>query len=89
MLHTVEHFNIVWVLVLFYYQPEYLITKIGIIIILIAILIYVVFQSTLTRLLLKSNLEANAKEQLLAKTKKKPSIHYEKNITINNWIIIC
>jgi hypothetical protein len=72
----------------FYYQPEYLTTKIGIIIIITAILIYVVFQSTLTTFLLKSNFEANAKEQLLQLIKLKEKQRFQHTTLLNGYYFL-
>lgn len=72
----------------FYYQPEYLTTKIGIIIIMIAILIYVAFQSTLTPLLLKNNLAANAKQQLLQLLKLKEKQRFQQTTLLNGYFFL-
>ena len=72
----------------FYYQPEFLTTKIGIIIIIIAILIYVVFQSTLTPLLLNRNVEANAKEELLQLLKLKEKQRFQQTTLLNGYFFL-
>tara|TARA_R110002051_G_scaffold290773_1_gene354436 strand:- start:65360 stop:65950 length:591 start_codon:yes stop_codon:yes gene_type:complete len=72
----------------FYYQPEYLTTKIGIIIIIIAILIYVAFQSSLTPLLLTRNIDANAKEQLLQLLKLKEKQRFQKTTLLNGYFFL-
>jgi len=72
----------------FYYQPEYLTTKIGIIVIIIAILIYVAFQVTLTPFLLKSNYEANAKDQLLQLLKLKEKQRFQQTTLLNGYFFL-
>ena len=72
----------------FYYQPEFLTTKIGIIIIIIAILIYVVFQSALTTFLLRSHLEENAKEQLLLLLKLKEKQLFQHTTLLNGYYFL-
>ena len=63
-------------------------TKIGIIIIMIAILIYVAFQSTLTPLILKRNLDANAKEQLLQLLKFKEKQRFQQSTLLNGYFFL-
>lgn len=72
----------------FYYQPEYLTTKIGIIISIIAILIYVVFQSSLTSLLFTKNIQANAKEQLLQLLKLKEKQRFQQTTLLNGYFFL-
>ncbi|PKG42659.1 hypothetical protein [Psychroflexus sp. MES1-P1E] len=72
----------------FYYQPEYLTTKIGIIIIIIAILIYIAFQSALTPLLLTKNIEANAKAQLLQLLKLKKKQRFQQTTLLNSYFFL-
>lgn len=72
----------------FYYQPEFLTTKIGVIIIMIAILIYVAFQSTLMPLLSKRNLEASAKEQLLQLLQLKEKQRFQQTTLLNGYFFL-
>ncbi|WP_299800293.1 hypothetical protein [uncultured Maribacter sp.] len=84
LLLTCMVISFVW----FYYQPEYLTTKIGIIIIIIAILIYVVFQSSLTSLLFTKNIQANAKEQLLQLLKLKEKQRFQQTTLLNGYFFL-
>ena len=72
----------------FYYQPEYLTTKIGIIVIIIAILIYLAFQVTLTSLLFNRNYEVNAKDQLLQLLKLKEKQRFQRTTLLNGYFFL-
>jgi hypothetical protein len=84
LLLTCMGVSFVW----FYYQPEYLTTKIGIIIIIIAIIINLAFKSTLTPLLLTKNMEVNAKDQLLLLLKVKEKQSFQQTTLLNGYFFL-
>lgn len=84
LLLTCMGISFVW----FYYQPELLTTKIGIILCIIAMLAYIAFYNTLTPLLLTKNLETNAKEQLLQLLKLKEKQRFQQTTLLNGYFFL-
>jgi hypothetical protein len=80
--------SIAIVFVWYYYQPEFLTTKIGIILCIIAMLVYIVFHNTLAPLLLKKSLELNAKEQLQQLLTLKEKQHFQQTTLLNSYFIM-
>lgn len=72
----------------YYFQPEFLSTKIGIILCIMAMLIYIAFYNTLVPLLLKKNLELSAKEQLQQLLTLKEKQRFQQTTLLNSYFII-
>ncbi|WP_299438339.1 hypothetical protein [uncultured Aquimarina sp.] len=72
----------------YYYQPRFMITKIGLIICIIAMIIYLAFHNTLTPLLLKNNLELDAKLQLKQLLMLKEKQRFQQTYLLNIYFIL-
>jgi uncharacterized membrane protein len=72
----------------YYYQPEFLTTKIGIILCIIAMLVYLAFYNTLAPLLLKNTIELDAKTQLQQLLTLKEKQRFQHTTLLNSYFII-
>lgn len=72
----------------YYYQPEFLTTKIGIILCIIGMLVYLAFHNTLAPLLLKNSIEVDAKTQLQQLLTLKEKQRFQQTTLLNSYFII-
>lgn len=84
LLTTCMGISFIW----FYYQPEFLTTKIGIISIIIAMLVYIAFHNTLASHLSTKSLELNAKEQLQQLLILKEKQRFQQTTLLNGYFIL-
>ena len=71
----------------YYFQPEFISTKIGIILCIIAMFIYTAFYNTLAPILLKNKQELSAKDQLQQLVKLKEKQRFQQTILLNSYFI--
>ena len=84
LLATCMGISFVW----FYYQPEFLTTKLGIILCIIAMLVYIAFHNTLAPLLLNHNLELDTKAQLKQLLRLKEKQRFQQTTLLNGYFIL-
>ncbi|MBL4670083.1 MAG: hypothetical protein JKY30_12590 [Flavobacteriales bacterium] len=71
-----------------YYQPEFLTTKIGIVLCIIAMLVYLAFHNTLAPLLLKHSIEVDTKTQLQELLTLKEKQRFQQTTLLNGYFIL-
>ena len=71
----------------YYFQPEFISTKIGIILCILAMFAYVAFYNTLAPMLLKNSLELTIKEQLQQLVKLKEKQRFQQTTLLNSYFI--
>ncbi|WP_034059334.1 hypothetical protein [Lacinutrix jangbogonensis] len=84
LLATCMGISFIW----FYYQPEFLTTKIGIVLCIIAMLIYLAFHNTLAPLLLNHSLELDTKTQLKQLITLKEKQRFQQTTLLNGYFIL-
>jgi len=84
LLATCIFISFVW----FYYQPEFLTTKLGIVLCIIAMLVYLAFHNTLAPLLLNQSLELDAKAQLKQLILLKEKQRFQQTTLLNGYFIL-
>lgn len=84
LLVTCVGISFVW----FYYQPDFLTTKIGIILCIIAMLVYLAFHNKLAPLLINNSLELDAKAQLQQLLKFKEKQYFQQTTLLNGYFIL-
>lgn len=72
----------------YFFQPDFLTTKIGIIVCIIAMLIYLAFHNSLAPLLLKNSLEVDAKAQLQQLLLLKQKQRFQQTVLLNGYFIL-
>jgi len=75
-------------LIWYYYQPELLTTKIGIILVILAMLIYLITYNTVLPLLLKNSIEDNSKEFLQQLIRLKEKQLFQQTTMLSIYFII-
>ncbi|BAO77258.1 hypothetical protein [Winogradskyella sp. PG-2] len=84
LLATCIFISFVW----FYYQPEFLTTKLGIVLCIIAMLVYLAFHNTLAPLLLNQSLELDTKAQLKQLILLKEKQRFQQTTLLNGYFIL-
>ncbi len=72
----------------FYYQPVFLTTKLGIVLCIIAMLVYLAFHNTIAPLLLSHSLELDAKTQLIQLLTLKEKQRFQQTTLLNVYFIL-
>ncbi|MFT6324415.1 MAG: hypothetical protein ACJA2N_001799 [Salibacteraceae bacterium] len=72
----------------YYYQPEFLSTKIGIIICILAMIIYVALHNTMIPLVFKNTIELNAKAELQQLIKLKEKQRFLQTVLLNAYFLL-
>jgi hypothetical protein len=76
------------ILVWYFFQPEYLSTKLGIICCIVAMVVYLAFYNSLAPLLLKNDIEMDSKAQLQQLLTLKEKQRFLQNILLNGYFIL-
>tara|TARA_B100000809_G_scaffold63705_1_gene60468 strand:+ start:683 stop:1273 length:591 start_codon:yes stop_codon:yes gene_type:complete len=84
LLATCVFISFIW----FYFQPDFLTTKIGIVLCIIAMLAYLAFHNTLAPLLLKQNIELDTKEQLQQLLTLKEKQRFHQSTLLSGYFIL-
>ena len=84
LLATCMGIGFIW----FYYQPEFLTTKLGIVLCIIAMLVYMGFHHTLAPLLSNHNLELDTKAQLKQLRILKEKQRFQQTTLLNAYFIL-
>lgn len=84
LLATCMFISFIW----FYYQPEFLTTKLGIVLCFVAMLVYLVFHNTLAPLLINHSLELDSKAQLKQLITLKRKQRFQQTTLLNGYFIL-
>jgi len=84
LLATCMGISFVW----FYYQPNFLTTKIGIVLCIIAMLVYLAFHNTLVPFLLKHTLELDTKAELKQLLRFKEKQRFQQTTLLNGYYVL-
>jgi hypothetical protein len=71
-----------------YYQPEFLTTKIGIIICIVDMVLFLIFHNTLTPLLIKKRGQLSVKDELHKLKKLKKKQHYQQTTLLSIYFVL-
>ncbi|MBL4594292.1 MAG: hypothetical protein JKX68_10825 [Flavobacteriales bacterium] len=72
----------------YYFQPDFLSTKIGIILCIVAMVVYLAFYNTLVPLLLKNDIELDSKSQLQQLLALKEKQRFLQSVLLNGYFIL-
>lgn len=84
LLATCMFISFIW----FYYQPEFLTTKLGIVLCIVAMLVYLLFHNTLAPLLINHSLELDSKAQLKQLITLKRKQRFQQTTLLNGYFIL-
>ena len=84
LLATCMSISFIW----FYYQPEFLTTKLGIVLCIIAMLVYLALHNTLAPLLINHSLELDSKAQLKQLITLKRKQRFQQTTLLNGYFIL-